>query len=125
LGSIGVFTIGISILTIPVLLLLHINGWAIFSVVVFQIVLGSALIRLDQCKFNADVKTVGDLAKSAASYNYGVFAREGGRNNQAELWNSFLEIIAPFSESLPKESIKRETILLRSQLETRARPSPS
>ncbi len=119
LGYVGCLALIFSIVAMVGLVLLHINPWIISAVFMFWMIFGIVLLCIDQETFGPNIKTIGDLSEYAGSYNYGAFAHNGGRNTPSELWSSFLDILAPYSNQLSKEDIMRDTLLLQSQMPTR------
>jgi len=72
------------------------------------------LIRIDPRKFMEDDVTLGGLAKSIATHNYGKLIQKGGRHTRSFAWETLTEIAATFSEVIEKNQVQENTILLKS-----------
>lgn len=60
-----------------------------------------------------DIRTVGDLAKRCASYNYAELVRLGARSSAAATWDALAEISSVCSESeISRGQINRETLII-------------
>lgn len=72
---------------------------------------GMLLTKIDKGRLPNGVETVGDLARMAATKNFGVLVQQGARWSEESLWAAMVEILAERA-TLTKSEIRPDTLLL-------------
>ena len=114
-GDLGVLLLLASFVAIPILAFARFNYWAVWPALIFSLLLSIVLIRADPRKFFQSDTTLGGLATSITTHNYGKLIRLGGKHDEASAWEALREIMAHFTEGIEKKEIRADTILLHSQ----------
>jgi hypothetical protein len=87
------------------------NGWLILCLLAV-LVLGFPVIgTVDRGMLPMGSKTLGGLARAAATRNYGRLVGEGAGMREGDLWRVFCDLLADHT-ALPKDEIARETLLI-------------
>lgn len=76
---------------------------------------GAILLKYGAWRFPSDCETVGDLAQKIGARNFGLLNGANFPVREAELWNALLEVISDHSD-IPRSEIRRDTLLLQSQI---------
>lgn len=81
----------------------------------FSLFGGFLLSRVDRKRLPKRLRTMGDLSKAAAALNFGNLVLAGARPREKDVWDALTELLA-MNSTLAKAEIRRETVLLGSQL---------
>jgi hypothetical protein len=113
MGTLGVIFILSGIAAFFALLALSKFTWLLPALV--PVLPGIAMVRFGAWYFPADCKTVGDLSKRIAAFNFRVLTAEDAAVRDSELWAALLEILIE-AGPLTKSEIRPETLLMKNQI---------
>lgn len=74
--------------------------------------LGWIVMKIDGGQLGRDYVTLGGLAKTMATLNYGRLIKDGARGDVSTLWQVFLDVVTEHSP-LPRREIARDTRFFR------------
>jgi hypothetical protein len=97
---------------VPILALLEVSWLAVGGVIVGVIALMWPLQHLDPLRFPSRCESLGDLSRAIAAHNASALAREGAELDSDTVWQSLVQIVAPYALT-PKADIGRDTTILR------------
>jgi len=90
------------------------GGAPVFPIAALTILTGWLLVHVDKGEIPSDCLTLGNLAKKVAVLNFGKFAADGARSRKQDVWTALVEVLSQHT-SLPKDTIRLDTVLLQSQ----------
>lgn len=114
-------SLGWTLVLLPLMLVLptllvsvfaSVSPW-FWAALIVMFAAGILLLRFDPGRLTG---TVGDLVRKAADRNYGRLMKQGAKGRDAEIWRLLTETLAHESRLKP-DTITRETVFFRSQLE--------